>query len=276
MPVLGYEKLLALKDELFEGNSYDLSGFQLASYELRAGDCEILADGDYYIAYEKSIITLPPHQIAFLSTQEIVHLPHNILGKIVLRFEYASKGLLLLGGHVDPLFEGRLYLIVDNLSDRPIVIKPGERIAILNLFEVDHLQEISDIEKAKFKKVFRTIPASVIEDWQGRHMVEIYRTIEDYRDKIEDLQRQVNSISATSRYVLIGGVVLIASSILGVVLQTVFASWNSAINIGQIMPRPVNTPSVLALLCMPVLTVILFMVFMLVALGVIRSSSNKW
>ncbi len=262
MAVLGYDKLVSRKDEIFERGTYDLDGFQLASYELRAGCCELLVDGRYHKLYGEGIITLPPHQIAFLSTEEMVHLPCNILGKIVLRFEYASKGLMLLGGHVDPLFEGRLYLIVDNLSDKPIIVKPGDRIAILNLIEVEYLN-VSKIKKDKFRKIFKSIPHYVIEDWQGRHMVEIYEKIEDYRKNIEDLQKQVNSMSATSQYVIIGGVILIASTILGAVLQTIFASWNSAVNIGAAL-QSMNTPSSMLLMSMPIITVILFMVFIFI------------
>jgi hypothetical protein len=35
MAVLGFNRLIALRDQLFEKGTYDLDGFQAASYELR-------------------------------------------------------------------------------------------------------------------------------------------------------------------------------------------------------------------------------------------------
>jgi len=269
MAVLGYDRLIALRDQLFEKGTYDDDSFQAASYELRVSNRELLLDGKYYQEYRDAVIELPPHQIAFLSTIEVVHLPYNVLGKMVLRFEYAIKGLLLLGGHIDPLFEGRIYLIVDNLSDKPIVVKPGDRLAIINFYEVKYEQESKHefMESLqRFRRVFRTIPYDVIEDWQGRHMLEIYEKIDEYSESIRNLQQQINSVTATSQYVIWGGIFLIAMTVLGAILQTVFGAWNSALNIGSMLQSSMGPYSVIILLLMPLLTVILFMSFTIIVL----------
>jgi|FaiFalDrversion2_1042247.scaffolds.fasta_scaffold03044_2 deoxycytidine triphosphate deaminase len=274
MAVLGFNRLIALRDQLFEKGTYDLDGFQAASYELRVDNKELLINGKYYKEYGEGVIEIPPHQIVFLSTMEVVHLPHNITAEVMLRFEYAIKGLVLLGGYIDPLFEGRIYLVVNNLSDKPVVVKPGDRLAIIVFYEVDFDQEKSSEYNEiirRFKKVFRTIPHDIIEDWQGRHMLEIYKKIREHSEAIISLQQQINSTTAISQYVIWGGVFLITMTVLGAILQTVFGAWSSTLNIGSnlgsMLQSSTGLPPILGfllLLLVPLFTVMLFMLFILI------------
>lgn len=275
MAVLGYDRLIALRDQLFKDCTYNLDCFQAASYELRAGNRELLIDGRYYSKFDGDVIELPPHQIAFLSTMEVIRLPHNIRGEIGLRLEYTSKGLVkLFGETVDPLYEGRLYLPVFNLTDRSIIIKPGDRVAIIIFHEVEYAQQ--NIHKLKeemqrFRKTFSSIPHDAIEDWQGRHIIEIYKRVEEYSESIKNLQQQVNSVTATSQYVIWGGIFLIATTVLGAILQTIFGAWNSALNISLVAQRLMGPYSVIVLLLMPLVTVMLFMAFTIL---ILRHISN--
>ncbi|MBI5565600.1 MAG: hypothetical protein HY870_11925, partial [Chloroflexi bacterium] len=176
---------------------------------------------------------------------------------------------MLVGGHVDPLYEGRLYLVVYNLSDLPIRIKPGTRIARIQFHEVKYeaSAEIVEEKLQQFKVEFSSLPDDAISEWMERHLPEVYETMERHSRDIGDLRQNVRSLADTSQFVIWGGVFLIAMAMFGAFLQTIFNTWNSTINlsgaISSLGPQPI--PQIIVLL-IPIATAAMLIIFTAVVL----------
>jgi hypothetical protein len=171
---------------------------------------------------------------------------------------------MLFAGHVDPLYTGHLYLVVYNLTDKPIPIKQGVRIARIQFQEVHYLSQDNDKLKHDldgFRIGFESLPHDIVYEWKERHLPQVYDRLQEHTTQLSNLQQQLDSVTATSQYVIVGGLVLLATTLLGVVLGTVFSAWNSALNLSSFASAS-GAPWLMAvLLLVPVLTVALFMGF---------------
>jgi len=263
-----------MKDKIFINQSYDLENFDLSSYSLRVADKEVLLDGKYHKKYESYQIDILPHQITFVSTKEEIRLPYNLMGQVILRFSYSTKGLDLLAGHVDPLFEGNLILALLNNSNSPITIIAGDSIANLVFHQVAQEIQISTNSLVRYEKKFTEIPRYIIDDWYGRHQPNLDSIVTQHSQEIVDLHKQIEVMNSTSQVVITGGVVLVATTILSVVLQVVFSSWSSTSSWAiEALSNGGNQNLVTWLLLVtPIVTTLIFALFIYL---LAKSSLNK-
>lgn len=274
MSVVGRDTLLRMKDKIFSNQSYALENFDLSSYGLRVANKEILLNGKYFKQYDCNQIDILPHQITFVSTEEEIKLPYNLMGQVILRFGYSTKGLDLLAGHIDPLFEGRVVLALLNNSNSPITIIPGDSIANLIIHQVAQEIQISTESLNGYKKKFTQIPHYIIDDWYGRHQPNLDSIVTQHSTEIVDLHKQIEVMNSTSQIVITGGIVLVATTILSVVLQFVFASWSSTSGWASEALSHGGNPEVVTslFLATPIVTTFIFAVFIYL---VAKSSLNK-
>ncbi|XP_059098371.1 uncharacterized protein LOC131892582 [Tigriopus californicus] len=77
---------------------------------------------------------LPPGQWDKIRTGIAVACPHGTYGRIAPRSSIALKsGISVLGGVIDPDYRGELQVLLYNLSQAKLCIRPGDRIAQLIL-----------------------------------------------------------------------------------------------------------------------------------------------
>jgi dCTP deaminase len=77
---------------------------------------------------ELGTITIPPGKFALLLTDEVVSIPHDILGFISIKAKKKWAGLINVSGfHVDPGFTGQLLFSVFNAGPADIVLKYREQ-----------------------------------------------------------------------------------------------------------------------------------------------------
>lgn len=83
-------------------------------------------------------ITIGSGEFALLTTEEVLHLPLDIVGFISLRFSTAVKGLVNISGrHVDPGYHGLIVFSVYNASPSPCVIARGDAIFMIVFSRLD-------------------------------------------------------------------------------------------------------------------------------------------
>jgi dCTP deaminase len=76
--------------------------------------------------------TIPPGQLAFLLTEEIVCVPEDALAFISIRAKIKFRGLVNVSGfHVDPGYRGQLTFAVFNAGPVPIHLKRGQAIFLI-------------------------------------------------------------------------------------------------------------------------------------------------
>ena len=131
--------------QIFKKDTWTMEAIKEASYALRVARDGLMVNGKRYWPDKDFIegdINIEPGEIAILSTLERLNMPGDLVGKIGIRFDYASLGLTgLMGIQVDPFFgwghdDERLYIRVANLGNEPIQIKAGDHAFTFELHTV--------------------------------------------------------------------------------------------------------------------------------------------
>ncbi|KKL55432.1 hypothetical protein LCGC14_2255470 [marine sediment metagenome] len=73
-------------------------------------------------------VTIYPGQRMLLSTRDSYKIPSGVIGKIGMRSSYGRMGFLSPATNADPGFEGQLTMSLKNISNQPILIRPGDKI----------------------------------------------------------------------------------------------------------------------------------------------------
>ena len=131
--ILGHNEILNClsKDEVFRRGTWVPGSVKEASYALRVASDGLILEGEPIQPGEQHVegnIVIEPGKIAVLSTIERLNMPGNLVGKIGIRFKYASQGLIgLMGIQVDPYYgrnyeDERLYIRVANIGNDDISI----------------------------------------------------------------------------------------------------------------------------------------------------------
>jgi deoxycytidine triphosphate deaminase len=105
--------------------------YKHASYDLRLGDEYALpdeADGDGQLKIrdcsQDGLLTIRKFGSAIVSTFETVSLPPNVAGRFNLRIRHALEGLTVqMGTQVEPGYQGRLFALIQNISEHDKTIK---------------------------------------------------------------------------------------------------------------------------------------------------------
>ena len=138
-------KMRLVDGQIFKRDTWSLKAIKEASYALRVAPDGLMVNGKRYWPDKDFIdedIKIKPGEIAILSTVERLHMPANLVGKIGIRFDYASLGLTgLMGIQVDPFYgwghdNERLYIRVANLGNETIEISVCDQVFTFELHTV--------------------------------------------------------------------------------------------------------------------------------------------
>lgn len=91
-------------------------------------------EGEYLVSFrmsEEAGYAIMPGEFILATTEEIVTLDRWLVGRIEGKSSLARVGLAVhvTGGFIDPGFHGQITLEMVNLFHRPLIIRPGMRIA---------------------------------------------------------------------------------------------------------------------------------------------------
>tara|TARA_R100000030_G_scaffold79069_1_gene62009 strand:+ start:358 stop:819 length:462 start_codon:yes stop_codon:yes gene_type:complete len=90
---------------------------------------------------DSSPLTVGPGESVVLETGLRFEVPHGFMLEVKNRSSMASKKQLLVGACViDPGYSGEVFINLHNVSMRPQMIAPGDKIAQLVLLPVYHFQ----------------------------------------------------------------------------------------------------------------------------------------
>ena len=102
--------------------------YQPTSYDLRLGAEYVRPSRDGQLVIhsckDNGMLTIAPFATSIVSTYESVALPSNVVGRFNLRVQHAFEGLLVqMGTQVEPNYQGPLFALLHNISDRPKTLK---------------------------------------------------------------------------------------------------------------------------------------------------------
>ena len=141
----------AIQDRLSNGQvlkqgTWVKESIKEASYALRVAPDGLILEGKRYRPGKDFVdgnIEIKPGAIAIFSTLERLNMPGDLVGKLGIRFDYASQGLTgLMGIQVDPFFgwghdNERLYIRVANLGNDPVSFCVGTEVFSFELHAVE-------------------------------------------------------------------------------------------------------------------------------------------
>lgn len=116
---------------------------RLSSYDLTVGEEYYIGQSDPSLVFEtknlrpSQSITIPPHAVCFILTAEDIHLPNDITAKVSLRMTHIYAGMVLTSQPpFDPSYNGKVVVMLHNLSSAPYHLKSGERVATIEFTEL--------------------------------------------------------------------------------------------------------------------------------------------
>ena len=154
-----------------------------ASYDLRLGD-EYLKDRGHHNLDEKTspYLEIPAHDVVVVCTKEIVNIPKDLIGRFGLRFSLVMKGLVLNNSpQIDPGYSGRLFCLLYNLTDSPVVLTYNKRFATI---EFETTNQPADIYKGSYQNANSI--ADVAKDILPKS------GLKELSDNFEDMKKTLN------------------------------------------------------------------------------------
>jgi dCTP deaminase len=111
---------------------FDPKKLKPAGYELCVGKL-VSKGGCTSELTDGSVITIEPFEVAIIQTLETLNLPKFLIARWNVRTRWAYQGLLWVGAaQVDAGFRGYLSFPLYNLSDKPVKVRFGEQIAVID------------------------------------------------------------------------------------------------------------------------------------------------
>ena len=225
--------------EVFKEGTWVEESIMEASYALRVASDGLLLGGKRYKPDEDPIegrIEIKPGEIAILSTIERLDMPGDLVGKLGIRFDYASQGLTgLMGIQVDPYFgwghdDERLYIRVANLGNEVVPIDHGAKVFTFELHRVEGDVPVPTERRLPMWHRLQDVLADqdkISWSFVTRVQENVERNKERLDEQDEKLQEDVKSAKEEIRDYLqplvMFGIFLVAVTILGVALSVILA-----------------------------------------------------
>jgi dUTP pyrophosphatase len=100
---------------------------------------KLQGDAGWDILCDEDVIC-PPQQGTDIPSDLFLEIPNHLYAIVQARSSTSKKRLLVLPGVIDPGYRGRIFVMSYNLTNEPITIKKGDRIAqMLFFYRVPHL-----------------------------------------------------------------------------------------------------------------------------------------
>jgi deoxycytidine triphosphate deaminase len=181
----------------------DLKNIQGASYDLTLGD-EYYSRGRICTLTAKNpFIRIDPYDYAIVTSAENANLPRDVAAKFGLTVGLFCQGVVLSNGpQVDPGFNGKLFCLLFNTSNSPVVLKRREHHATI-----------------EFNKLLEPAPP-YSGKYQGKDEIIYYLPSNTLKGAINELKEELESVKSESRKVNANalGIISVFLAILGVLL----------------------------------------------------------
>lgn len=237
--ILGSDKIRKRleKKQIFRKNTWIGSSIKEASYALRVAKDGMVVAGKIYEPgggnYPHPFIEIEPGSIAILSTVERLYMPGDLVGKLGIRLEYASKGLTgLMGMQVDPYYgqnhdNERLYIKVANFGNEPVRISPEAPVFNIEFSEVVGAENPG--KPPTWNRIKDGLANQEHSDWT--YMTKVNFDAQNIESRVtrevasvrRGVTNDVDNIRQGQQSVVMFGVFLVSITILGVMLGLLFS-----------------------------------------------------
>ncbi len=170
-----------------------------ANYKLRIGD-EYAIGGQIKQLSDKpgqNEITIEPFDVAVIKTLETLNMPRFLIARWNIRVQLAYEGLLWVGGpQVDAGYVGHLFCPIYNLSDKPVTLKYGDYIAVIDFIKTSTFTEGKSLNYPGTLDVPSLPELILFEDYKPQNLKSALATrvvsqLRDFNHKLEKLTNNV-------------------------------------------------------------------------------------
>ena len=130
-----------------------------ASYQLTLGNQVHVGGKHHLMSVSNPTVNLEPHQVAVVSTREVLRIPRFLVARWSIRVQNIYEGLLWTGGlQVDPGWVGQLFCPIYNLSEREVELRCGDALFTMDFVRTTPVTEDYQImvKKPEFNKTWFT------------------------------------------------------------------------------------------------------------------------
>lgn len=171
---------------------FDEGCLEPAGYKMRIGDHyyrgvikEDLADGDHLI--------IDPYEVVVIETAERVCIPRFMIARWNIKVKLAYKGLLWVGAaQVDPGYVGHLSCPIYNLSTRPVKLRKGEALALIDFVNT------TKYDDSTCKKFPLPLPRGI--DNVALEGGGLESALLKHVDRVKEVEKTANEVKTQSTY----------------------------------------------------------------------------
>ncbi len=151
-----------------------------ASYDLRLGQYARVGKKFYDLGKDEQTLRIPPYEVAYVKTEEALHVPNDLVATFGLRMAWVFRGLIIPPQtQIDPGYNGKIFILLFNLSNTDIFIGRKEHIISI---EFRRTRETDELEGPRqnvwsLRDALRGVPpvesglaalAKDVRDWRQR------------------------------------------------------------------------------------------------------------
>ena len=205
---------LLIADEFIEKN------LRPAAYTLRIGKEYIDSKGKPGKLGDKNpFFVMKPNSIVYVSTYEKLDLPYYIAARFNLRVKWVYKGILLgTGPQVEPGYCGYLSCPLYNLSDKEVVLRAGDPIALMDFVTT------TPFKPGKSKEYRRPPKRVLLEEYKAAELKSALYT--EAKQRIDDIGKEtrakIEALEKRMEFFLGSGLVIVTILVAALAIITTF------------------------------------------------------
>lgn len=157
----------------------DVTQIGSISYDLRT-DYYVQNDSDFKPEFE-----LAPHESVFVACVESIHMPTDMIGRVVLRNSRIRAGLMLDAPVYQPGHHTRIYFRITNVTEQPMKLTKDSAFASIMFEQLEHAPEHPYQGEFQKELEFKNLGA-----YHRKYKAEL----QDYDDKAQNLHNMEKNI----------------------------------------------------------------------------------
>lgn len=111
------------------GNDYYVPRYSVSDGVVEQSNSKVTERDISHCEDCNNVLRIQRYSNVVFSTEEVLNMPDNVVGRFDLRPKYAMQGLVLqVGAQVEPAYKGRLFGLLLNFSSDDILIPRGEKL----------------------------------------------------------------------------------------------------------------------------------------------------
>lgn len=155
-----------------------------AAYDLHLGDEYYYAGEVKHITEKNPFFIIEPYDYAIVTSREFANLPRNVAARFSLTVGLFTQGIILSNGtQIDPGFRGKLFCLLFNTSNKPVVLKQGQKYATMEFNKLIMHTEAYEGKYQDQNLIIQYLPPNVM---QG--------AVSDLKKELDELKNDTKSL----------------------------------------------------------------------------------